>query len=180
MVPSMLAKIPPLQPPHDLLAPSFWEQNSWLVIAIGSLGLALVGLGLWWRTRPKTAPALSPGQQIGNALLSWRDRPANPQLPTVVVRLVRQFAADAFALPPGELTTEEVDQLLASHPDACAHCRQALNLFLRANDARLFAPQPDPIPANLVAEAFELLDMIETHRTPRATPPRVPGADPTA
>lgn len=164
MVPLLLAKIPPLIPPRDLLPLSPWDQQGWVVTGLSLLGLVVVGFGWWWLRRPKPVPGLSLDQQIRRTLESWRHRPEDASLQTEVSQLLRCFAVEVFALPQEAMTTEELERALATRPETCAECRQAMILFLRESDHHRFSSSSRAPQTNLVLEALELVDRILLHR----------------
>jgi hypothetical protein len=163
-------KIPPLQPPRGELPPTFWEAHGWAV-AFGVVAAALlVELGILWLRRPQPAHVTPPEVLARRALEALRARPEDGELLVKVSRTLRWYVLHALGLPPGELTTAELQRALASRPDISAELAGGLGEFLRQCDERKFSPAPPPAPKGAVVAALEWVDRIERQHRPVAPP----------
>ncbi|HZV35127.1 MAG TPA: hypothetical protein VFB72_11190 [Verrucomicrobiae bacterium] len=148
------------------MAPTFWEQHGWHVIAGAAFCLALIALIIFWLRRPKIVIAEPPATAARRALESWRNRAEDGALVADVTRVVRRYVVCAFNLPSEELTTTEFRKALLSDPHIPRDVGAAAGDFLRRCDQWKFAPAPPAPPLEAVAFALELINKMEAARAP--------------
>jgi hypothetical protein len=160
--------IPPLRPPHAEIPPTFWEQHGLWVVIVGLLLLALVGVAVWFLTRPKPPVVVPPDFQARQALEPLRQQPEDGVLLSRVSQILRHYVAAAFGMPPAELTTAEFCRAMADHAEIGPELSTALSQFLHHCDQRKFSPSAPAEPFSAVAQAFKLIDQTEARRFARA------------
>jgi hypothetical protein len=173
-------EIPSLRPPHAELPPSFWEQYGPWTILLGVLVLALVCAAIWFLTRPKPPVVVPPEVAARNALEPLRQVPEDGLLLSRVSQVLRHYAATAFGLPPGELTTAEFCRAIAGHEQVGPELASALSDFLRQCDQRKFSPPPPAPPLSAVAHALKLIDQAQARLAALAQPVAQPSMSPNA
>ncbi len=156
--------IPPLRPPHAEIPPTFWEQHTTSVGMISFALLALIGIAIWFATRPKPPVIIPPEVQARNELELLRDLPESGAVLSQVSQAVRRYFGAAFALPPGELTTAEFCQAIAGDDQIGSDLATATGDFLRRCDERKFAPDVPPQTPGAADYALNLVEQAETHR----------------
>jgi hypothetical protein len=156
--------IPPLRPPHGEIPPTFWDQYSLWVVLFGVLLLALVGVAVWFLTRPKPPVIVPPEVQARHALEPLRQQPEDGALLSRVSQILRHYVAAAFDLPPGELTTAEFCRAIAGHAQVGPELAAALSDFLRLCDQDKFSPPAPVPPLSAVAQALKLIDQAQARR----------------
>ena len=156
--------IPPLRPPHPEIPPTFWEQHTASVSLISFALLALVGIAIWFATRPKPPGMVRPEAQARGDLETLRKLPEDGRVLSRVSQAVRRYFGAAFALPPGELTTTEFCQALAANDQIGPELATATGDFLRRCDERKFAPDAPPEATGTAEHALKLVDQAEAHR----------------
>lgn len=157
-------EIPELRPPEELLPPTFWEQHAWgasLSVACIVVGLALI---LWWLRRPKAVVTTPVAVLARKALEALRNRPENFPLVSEVSRIVRHYLASALTLRSDELTPEELEGQLKTHPLLGRELAHELIAFFRACDEKKFSPQPPAPPLGAVERARQFVEQIELRR----------------
>jgi uncharacterized protein DUF4381 len=159
-------KIPPLQPPRGEIPPGFWELYGVWVVVGSVVFLALCAALVWYLTRPKSVVPVPPGAQARQALERLRQQPEDGVVLSRVSQVVRRYAAQAFGLPPGELTTSEFCQALAGQQRVGPDLAGALAEFLRQCDERKFAPAVPGPALGAVARALELIETSEARVAP--------------
>jgi hypothetical protein len=156
--------IPVLAPPAAEMPPTIWEQHQTAII-LGGLALLVFEVIYWVaRLRPAAPEVLPPETEAREALSACASRPEDGKLLSEVSRIVRCYAAAAFTLPPGEVTTAEFCERLAGNERAGAELGGRISRFLRDCDERKFSPGPAAAPLNAVASALELVDRAEARR----------------
>src|SRR5262249_8981443 len=100
-------EIPPLRPPRDEIAPTFWEQHGVVVVLLGALALFIIIVALRFLTRPKPAVVLTPLEEARQALEPLRDQPETGVVLSKVSLVLRHYLSRAFKFPPGEMTTTD-------------------------------------------------------------------------
>jgi hypothetical protein len=99
-----------------------------------------------------------------------------------ISQILRHYLSAAFDLPPGELTTSELCQLLVTHHAICAELAKVLGDFLRRTDHRKFSPTASLPPSGAVAEALALVERCEARllalRQTAGSAPAVPPPTP--
>jgi hypothetical protein len=165
--------LPPLQPPHNDLLPTFWEQYHWAVLAGALAALAVLVLLIVWLRRPRPAIIIPPDVIARRALEALRGQPENGVLLMKVSGVLRRYVIFACGLPPGELTTAEVCHAVAERAQFSPNLAEAITGFFRQCDERKFAPAPPASNLGAVAGALTLLEQIEQRRRelPSPTPP---------
>ena len=162
--------LPPLQPPHSDLLPTFWEQYHWAVVAGALAALALLILLVVWLRRPRPAIIIPPDVIARRELESLRGQPENGVLLMKVSGILRRYVIFACGLPPGELTTVEVCRAVAERAQFNPKLVDSITGFFRQCDERKFAPAPPASDLGAVPGALALLEKIEQRRRELLTP----------
>jgi len=171
--------IPKLRPPHDELQPTFWELHGWLTIAGIALVLTVLAFFIVWLRRPKPEEITPPEILARRALENLRGRAEDAALVVEVTRILRRYVLSVFGLPPDELTTAEIRQVLQSSKPTGPDLAVAITDFLRECDERKFAPAPPPPRTGVVDRALALLEKVEaSRRQPLQAAPPVTGTGP--
>lgn len=156
--------LPPLRPPHAEIPPTFWEQHTTSVGLVGFALLALLGIAIWFATRPKPPVVVPPEVQVRGELESLRKLPEDGRVLSRVSQAVRRYFGAAFALPPGELTTAEFCRAIAGNDQIEPDLSAAIGDFLRRCDERKFAPDAPPQPTGAAEYALKLVEQAEGRR----------------
>jgi hypothetical protein len=172
--------LPPLQPPHGELPPTFWEQHRWLILAATLVALALLVLLILWLRRPKPVIVIPPEEVARRALEALRGQPENGVLLMKVSGVFRRYVIFACGLPSRELTTTEVCRAVAVRPQFKPDLGDAIAGFFRQCDERKFSPTPPAAELSAVTGALALLEQIEQRRRQMTsrTPPPIPSGLP--
>jgi hypothetical protein len=157
-------EIPPLRPPRGEIPPGIWEQHSAEIIIGSILLLAVVGVLTWFLTRPKAVLPVAPEDQARRELSSLQDQPETGALLSQVSGTVRRYAAAAFSLPPGELTTAEFCRAVDHNDTVGPVLAKSVTGFLQRCDERKFAPPAIQPPMGAAEEAIRLVEMAEARR----------------
>jgi hypothetical protein len=157
-------QIPPLRPPIGEIPPTFWEQHGLLVTVGGVVALVLIGIAVWFLTRPKPPSIVPPQVQAREALEPLRRQPENGVTLSRISQILKRYVAAAFDLEPGEATTAQFCQTLAHRPQISPNLAAALTEFLRRCDERKFAPDPPAVPLVAAERALELIEASEAER----------------
>jgi hypothetical protein len=177
-------EIPALRPPHAELAPTYWEQHGVAVVVCVGLFLALVGVALWFLTRPKPPVVVPPEVLARKALEPLGQRPEDGALLSQVSHILHQYVTVAFHLPPIELTTAEFCRAIAGHEQVGPELSNALSEFLLKCDQRKFSPPAPAPPLNVVNQTLKLIDQAQARQialaqavsqpagTAKASPPK--------
>ena len=160
-------EIPALRPPRPELAPTYWEQHSVGVVVCVGLFLALIGVAIWFLTRPKPPVVVPPEVLARKALEPLAQRPEDGALLSQVSQILRHYVSAAFDLPPIELTTTEFCRAIAGHERVGPELAVALSEFLHQCDQRKFSPPAPAPPLSVVAHALKLIDQAQARRTAR-------------
>jgi len=155
--------IPSLRPPRAELRPTFWEQHGWQIVLAAVLFAGLTAFFLTWRRGPKPSVIIPPEALARAALEALRGQAEDVRVIAEISRILRHYAIAAFALPPGELTTTEIQKALK----ACEANPELANdviCFLRDCDEWKFGPFPSASRVGAVARALELVEKIQTNR----------------
>ncbi len=155
-----------LRPPREEIPPTFWERNNIWIIAGSLVFLALLGIIVWIVTRPKPPIIVPPEIRAKQALDSLLSKPEDGLVLSQVSQILRHYIAEAFALPPGELTTAEFCRLMASHKGIDLELGCAISEFLRRCDERKFTPAPPPAPITAAATALKLVETAQARLAP--------------
>jgi hypothetical protein len=147
-----------LRPPRGEIPATFWERYHIWIIAGALVFLALVGIIIWVVTRPKPPIIVPPEVRAKQALDPLLTKPEDGLLLSKVSQILRRYIAEAFALPPGELTTTEFCGLVAKHEGIGPELAGSISEFLRRCDERKFTPSPPAAPMNAVVAAVKLVD----------------------
>jgi hypothetical protein len=166
--------IPLLRPPHAELAPTYWEQHGTAVVLCGVIFLALVGVAIWFLTRPKPPVVIPPEVLARKALEPLGQRPEDGVLLSQVSHILHQYVIAAFNLPPIEFTTAEFCRAIVGHEQVGPDLSAALSEFLLKCDQRKFSPPAPAPPLSVVDQALKLIDQAQARRTARACPPPPP------
>jgi len=153
--------IPPLRPPLGEIPPTFLEQHSLLVIFLGVLLLALLGVVVWWLSRPRPAAVVRPETQARQALEPLREQPEDGAVLSRISQILRRYVGAAIGLPQGELTTADFCRTIADNGRLGPELSGTLGDFLQKCDEHKFAP-PVPRPAlGAVACALKIIEVAE-------------------
>jgi hypothetical protein len=173
-------EIPPLRPPHAEIPATFWDQYGGWVILAGVLVVALVGVAIWFLTRPKPPVVVPPEVLARKALEPLRLQTEDGALLSRVSQVLRHYVAAAFDLPPGELTTAEFCGAITGHPLIGPGLSAALSAFLRSCDQDKFSPPAPVPPLSAVAQALKLIDQAQARRLALAQSAGQPAQSPVA
>jgi hypothetical protein len=147
-----------LRPPRGEILPTFWESyNIWIIIG-ALVFLALIGIIVWIVTRPKPPIIVPPEVRAKQALGLLLTKPEDGLVLSQVSQILRHYIAEAFGLPPGELTTIEFCRLMARHGGIDIELGSAISEFLRRCDERKFTPSPPAAPMAAAASALKLIE----------------------
>ncbi len=172
--------IPALRPPHAEIPATFWDQYSAWVILAGVLVAALVGLAIWFFTRPKPPVVVPPEVLARRVLEPLRQQVEDGALLSRVSQVLRHYVAAAFDLAPGELTTAEFCRAITGHPLIGPELSAALSAFLRLCDQDKFSPPAPVPPLSAVAQALKLIDQAQARRLALAQSAGQPAQSPVA
>src|SRR4051794_37837167 len=100
---------PLLRPPRGELLPGFWEQHGWQVAIAALVSLVLVTLFVRWLRHPEPPLAKSPAGVARSRLEALRGRSEDGAVVAEATQILRTYIISAFDLPPGELTTAELN-----------------------------------------------------------------------
>lgn len=153
-----------LQPPHEEIGPSFWEQHGGQIVIAVVVFFALVALCIAWLQRPKPVVITPPVVLARGELEGLQERAENGALLVEVSRVVRRYVISTFMLPPEELTTAELLQALQTRSQIDGDLITTIGQFLRRSDERKFAPALAPPQIGVVTRAAELVETIENYR----------------
>ncbi len=156
--------IPPLRPPHAEIPPTFWEQHTVSIGMVGFAVLALIGIAIWFATRPKPPVIVPPEVQARNELELLRDLPESGAVLSQVSQAVRRYFGAAFALPPGELTTAEFCRAIAGNDQIGSDLSATTGDFLRRCDERKFSADSPPQAPGAAEYALKLVEEAEGRR----------------
>jgi len=162
--PATADEIPQLRPPRGEIPPSFWERYGLWMVFLGVLMLALVGLAVWFLTRPKAPVIVPPEVQAKQDLQRLNEQSEEGAVLSRVSQVFRHYVAVAFALPPGEVTTTEFCGMIAQNERLGPELARAITEFARRCDQRKFAPPALGQPLGAAAQALKLLDLAEARR----------------
>jgi Domain of unknown function (DUF4381) len=168
--------LPPLQPPHAILPPSFWEQHLWAVVSADVLLLALLILLIVWVRRKMPASSIPPAVLARRDLEALRNEKEDGVLLMKASGILRRYVIFACGLPPGELTSAELCQTVAARPLFSPNLGVAIADFFRQCDERKFRADPPESNLGAVATALVFIEKIEQRRQARAYPPPVPSS----
>lgn len=157
-------ELPPLQPAHHELPPTFWEQHGWAVIIGAVTALVLLALFILFLCRSKPAVVVPPDVLARRALEALRGQEENGMLLMKVSGIFRHYVIFACGLPLNELTTAEVCQMVADRPQFTPDLAASVANFFRQCDERKFSPTPPASNLGAVDTALALFDKIEARR----------------
>lgn len=166
--------LPPLQPPHGSLPPTFWERDGWGVLIAALLILALLVLLILWLRRPLPEAIVPPDALARRDLEALRRRKEDGMLLTKVSGILRRYVIFACGLPPGEMTTAELCRAVAVNALFTPGLAASTADFFRQCDERKFSPAPPASELGAVATAIALVEKIEQCRRQPSIPPIIP------
>jgi len=158
-------ELPRLRPPHGEIPPTFWEKNGIWVILGSIVGLALLAVIIWLVTRPKPPTTVPPEIRAKQALDMLSTKPEDGLVLSQVSQVLRHYVSEAFALPPGELTTAEFCCVIVSHDSIGSELAGTISDFLRRCDERKFTPSPPAAPMGAAATALKLIETAQGRLT---------------
>ena len=153
--------VPPLQPPHGELLPTFWEQHGWQVILAGAVMLGLVALLIGWLRRTKPVVVEAPVVVARRELEILRGHAEEGALVVEVSRIFKHYVRTIFGFSPDEWTTAEWRKELQAQSRLSPELVADINEFMRRCDEWKFAPVPATPQLNAVAGALDLVGKIE-------------------
>lgn len=158
-------EIPQIKPPHAALPPTFWDLHGTIIIVVGVVLLALVGLVVWVLTRPNPPVVIPPEVAAREALAQLPATATEGERLSLVSQIVRHYVQRAFELSTVELNTTEFCRVVAEHAAIGPELAAALAAFLRDSDRRKFSPEPAPASSvNIVTQALGLIEQAEARR----------------
>jgi hypothetical protein len=161
---SGLDEIPPLRPPLSELPPSFWEQHGTLLIVLGLVTVALIGVAVWFLGRARPKAPVPPEVRARMALEPLRAQPEDGVILSQVSQILRRYITAAFDLPHGELTTTEFCKVIAGNDAVGPQLSSSISEFLRLCDRRKFAPFPAEQALDGVSKALKFIEAAEARR----------------
>ena len=159
-------EIPPLNPPHGELTPTFWEQHGWQLVLAMAVVIGVAALLIAWLRRPRHVVPEPPAVVARRALEKWRGRKEDGVLAVEVSRIVKRYVMAAFNFSPEEMTTTEFRAALQTHSEIRPEFAAATGDFLRRCDEWKFAPTPPAPQLGAVEGALELVNKMEASRAP--------------
>jgi hypothetical protein len=135
---------------------------------LGGLGVAMILVVLCWPRRKPPAPPADPfavAQERLGALRSDADRAT----PAAVSAIVRRYAADAYGIAGGGLTSEELVSGLVARRSCPVELTNSVWRFLSGCDRAKFSPRSEaPEGPALITDAAGLIDELEAARAKAA------------
>ena len=159
--------LPELIPPYAALPPTFWEQYGSTLVITSLLGAVVIGVLVWLISRPRPAPVLPPEVQARRELEALSAQTQTGEVLSRVSQILRRYISTAFALPAGELTTQELISAMQSSPTFDGKLRDATRQFLESCDSRKFAPTQIAPPQDVASLALALIKQSESVRAAR-------------
>ncbi len=150
--------LPELRPPRGEIPPSFWELYGAWVIGGSIAFLVLIGVAIWFLTRPKPPIIIPPHIRAKQTLDPLLAEPEDGRVLSQVSQILRHYVAEAFGLPPGEQTTAEFCRIIAADERLGLEFSGAIAEFLRRCDERKFRPAPPGAPMGAVATALKFVE----------------------
>jgi hypothetical protein len=150
-----------LRPPRGEIPPTFWDRYSIWIIIGALVFLALIGIIVWIVTRPKPPIIVPPEVRARKALNPLLARTEDGLVLSQVSQILRRYFAEAFGLPPGELTTTEFCSLIANHEKVGPDLATTISEFLRRCDERKFTPAPPATPITAAATALKVVEIAQ-------------------
>ena len=156
-----------LRPSRPKLPPPMTgtSRNAWV---FGGLAAGVLLATLCWPRRKPPAPPPDPFA-VAQRELTVLGADAAKATPVAVSAIVRRYAADAFGLAGGGMTSEEVVSGLAPRRACPVELTNASWHFLSDCDRAKFAPHAEPVEGvALLAAAASLLGELEAARAKAA------------
>ena len=154
-------ELPKLRPPRGEIPPTFWEKYDIWVIVGSIVALALIAAIVWLITRPKPPIIIPPEVRAKRALDLLLNKPEDGMVLSQVSQILRRYMAEAFAFPPGELTTTEFCSVMSKHESVGSDLASTISEFLRGCDERKFTASPPTAPMAAAATALKLVETAE-------------------
>jgi hypothetical protein len=154
--------LPQLRPPRAEIPPSFWESYGVWVIVGCVVFLALIGLAVWFLTRPKPPIIVPPYVRAKQVLEPLLTKPEDGLVLSHVSQALRHYITEAFGLPPAEHTTAEFCRLIATNERLGPELSGAISEFLRRCDERKFTASPPAPPMAAVATTLKFVEAAES------------------
>ncbi len=162
--------VPQLVPPYPELPSTFWQQYGLVILVVAVVLVAGVGLAAFLALRRKPVATLPLEVIARKELEALQGQPENAFVLSRASRALRHYFSGAFALPPGELTTDEFCRALGHSEKLGGELSAAVAELLRECDRRKFAPGAAPL-AGMVARALVLVQRGEARRQPSSGKP---------
>ena len=158
-------EIPPLAPPLPEIAPTAWEQFSWLLWILVPLLLIIAGAIVWLVLRPGKPPVLvASAAQARTALRALQPQPETGAVLSQISQVTRHYLINAYWLSPLEMTTSDFCAVIRENKQIGPELANALTEYLRALDQRKFAPTTGQPPMGAAGRALELIEMAEARQ----------------
>jgi hypothetical protein len=143
---------------------SLWQEHP-VAVTLGAILLLILALALAkFLTRRKAVLPVAPEVQARQELSSLRGQPETGALLSRISGSVRRYAAAAFSLPAGELTTAEFRRAVAGNETVGLALAESVTDFLKRCDERKFAPPSPQPPMGAADEALKLVEAAEARR----------------
>ena len=160
-------RVPELRPPRPELPPpmSTGSRSAWV---IGGLGVAILLAALCWPHRKPPAPPPESFAVAQEKLGALRAN-AGSTTPAAVSAIMRRYAAGAFGIEGGGLTSEELVSGLVARRSCPVELTNAVWRFLSDCDRAKFSQGvKSPNAPALIGSAAKLIDELEAARAKAA------------
>ncbi len=158
---------PELRPPRPEIPP-VPIARSHIAWVLGGLGAAIVFAVLCWPRRKQSIPLTDPFTVAHEKLAAVR-ADTGGATPVEVSAIVRRYAADAFVIEGGGLTSEELVSGLVTLRSCPVELTNAVWHFLSDCDRAKFSPAAEPSEKSaLLAATAKLIDNLEAARAKAA------------
>ena len=156
-----------LRPPRPELPPPASSRSRGARV-LGGLGAAMILVVLCWPRRKPPAPPPDPIAVAQERLGVMRSDAARAT-PVAVSAIVRRYAADAFGIEGGGLTSEELVTGLVARRSCPVELTNSVWRFLSGCDRAKFSPGSEaPEGPALITDAARLIDELEAARAKAA------------
>jgi hypothetical protein len=154
---------PPLLPALHEIPPTVWEQHGVLIVMLGSIGVVLLGVAIWWLLQPKPPVPVPIEIQTRNELELLKAPTEDGKTISRVSQVLKHYVAVAFELPSGEMTTAEFSRAVVSSEKVGSELATSVSEFLHQCDEQKFSPHAG-VQSSACSRALELVGVGERRR----------------